>query len=56
MKSWVDPLPGFLGDIFNEETMAIIKGKPSGTAITMMIIPKIIACTKSESRAGVLLR
>ena len=21
MKSWVDPLPGFLGDIFNEETM-----------------------------------
>lgn len=40
--------------IFSDETIAIISGSPSGTAITIMMIPRITACTRSDSKSGVL--
>lgn len=43
MKSWVDPLPGFLGDIFNEETMG--PGHSNWGYILPFFLSNIIANT-----------
>ena len=39
--------------IFKEDTMAIIRGSPSGTAMTMMITARIRACIKSPKTRGI---
>ena len=43
MKSWVEPLPGFLGDIFNEETMGA--GHSNWGYILPFFLSNIIANT-----------